>query len=203
MGRYTGPKGRINRRLGALVYENAGAQKAFEAREYPPGQAGQRRRKLSDYGIALREKQKIKFYYGFREEQLRRFLDLAKRRPGNTGENLLVMCECRLDNVIRRAGLTMTRPQARQGVVHRHFQVNGKTVDKPSIQIKPGDVVTVRNRPNLIKLYKELAAASSTAGADFLTADTNELKVTMTATPTMQDVSLPVEVGQVIAFMAR
>ena len=203
MGRYTGPKGRINRRLGALVYENAGAAKAFESREFPPGPAGQRRRKLSDYGIALKEKQKIKYYYGIREEQLRRFLDVAKRKQGNTGENLLVMCECRLDNVIRRAGFTQTRPQARQGVAHRHFQVNGRTVDKPSIQLLPGDVVSIRNRPNLAKMYKELAAASSSEKADFLSADTNEMKITITAAPTMQDVSLPVEVGKVIAFMAR
>jgi small subunit ribosomal protein S4 len=202
MGRYTGPKGRVNRRLGAVVFENAGAQKAFEAREYPPGMA-QRRRKQSDYGIALAEKQKIKFYYGFREEQLRKFFGVARRRPGNTGENLLVMCECRLDNVVRRAGFCSTRPQARQGITHRHFQLNGVTVDKPSIQVKPGDVITLRNRPNLKKLYKELSEANTAPTADWLSFDQNELKATVTVAPTMDDVSLPVEVGQVVAFMSR
>lgn len=202
MGRYTGPKGRINRRLGTVIFENAGAQKAFEARETPPGPV-QRRRKMSEYGLALQEKQKIKFYYGFREEQLRRFYDIARRRPGNTGENLLVMCECRLDNVVRRAGFALTRPQARQGIVHRHFQLNGVTVNKPSIQVKPGDVITLRNRPNLIKLYKEYVEANTTPPCDWISFDQNDLKATVTAAPTMDDVSLPVEVGKVIAFMGR
>ena len=202
MGRYTGPKGRINRRLGAVIFENAGAQKAFEARDYAPGMS-QKRRKLSEYGIALKEKQKIKYYYGFRDEQLRRFFGIARRRSGNTGENLLVMCECRLDNVVRRAGLALTRPQARQGIVHRHFQLNGRTVNKPSIQVKPGDVITVRNRPNLIKLYKELVEANTTPPCDWIAFDGNDLKATVTVTPTMEDVSLPVDVGKVVAFMGR
>jgi small subunit ribosomal protein S4 len=202
MGRYTGPKGRVNRRLGALVFENAGAQKAFEKREYPPGMS-QKRKKISDYGVSLKEKQKIKFYYGVREEQLRRYYGIARRQAGNTGENLLVICECRLDNVVRRAGLALTRPQARQGIVHRHFQVNGRTVDKPSIHVKPGDVITIRNRPNLQTLYKELIEANTSQNCDWLTLEASELKVTVGATPTMDDVSLPVDVGRIVAFMAR
>ena len=202
MGRYTGPKGRVNRRLGAVIFENIGAQKAFENREYPPGMS-QRRRKLSDYGIALKEKQKIKYYYGFREEQLRRFFSMAKAKQGNTGENLLVLCEQRLDNVVRRAGFCLTRPQARQGVVHRHFQVNGTTVDKPSMQVKPGDVITIRNRPNLKKLYKELAEANTAPACEWVSFDQNELTATVTVAPTMDDVSLPVDVGKVVAFMSR
>ena len=184
MGRYTGPKGRINRRLGTVIFENAGAQKAFEARENPPGPV-QRRRKMSEFGLALQEKQKIKYYYGMREEQLRKFYDTARRKQGNTGENLLVMCEQRLDNV------------------HRHFQLNGRTIDKPSIQVKPGDVITIRNRPNLQNLYKEMAAANTAPACDWLSFDQNELKATVTAAPHMDDVSLPVEVGKVVAFMGR
>lgn len=202
MGRYTGPKGRINRRIGAVIFENAGAMRAFEKRDYPPGQYG-KRKKLSDYGVGLREKQKIKFYYGFREEQLRRFFKAAKQMPGNTGENLLIMCECRLDNAVRRAGYTLTRMQARQGVVHRHFQVNGKTCDRPSYQLKAGDVITVRNRPNLIKYYKELIEAGSSPSCDWLRFDKDALRAEVAASPTAQDVSLPVEVGQVVAFMSR
>lgn len=202
MGRYTGPKGRINRRLGQIVFENIGAQKAFENRDYAPGMS-QKRRKLSEYGIALKEKQKIKFYYGFREEQLRRFYQIARRRQGNTGENLLVMCESRLDNVVCRSGFTLTRPQARQGIVHRHFQLNGVTVDKPSIQVKPGDVITLRNRPNLAKVYKELAEANSAPPCDWISFDQGALKATVTVLPTMEDASLPVDVGKVIAFMGR
>jgi small subunit ribosomal protein S4 len=202
MGRYTGPKGRINRRIGAVIFENAGAMRAFEHRDYPPGQYG-KRKKLSDYGVGLREKQKIKYYYGFREEQLRRFFQNAKRMPGNTGENLLIMCECRLDNAVRRAGFTLTRMQARQGVVHRHFQVNGETCDRPSYQLKAGDVITVRNRPNLIKYYKELIDANSSPSCDWLRFDKDNLRAEVAARPTAQDVSLPVEVGQVVAFMSR
>jgi len=202
MGRYTGPKGRINRRLGTIIFENAGAQKAFESNENPPGMA-QRRRKLSEYGIALKEKQKIKYYYGFREEQLRRFFGMARNQHGNTGENLLVLCECRLDNVIRRAGFCSTRPQARQGIVHRHFQLNGITIDKPSIHVKPGDVITIRNRPNLNKLYKELAEANTSPACDWISFEQDALKATVTVLPTMEDVSLPVDVGKVVAFMSR
>lgn len=202
MGRYIGPKGRINRRIGAVIFENAGAMKAFENRDTPPGQYG-KRKKLSDYGVGLREKQKIKFYYGFREEQLRKFFQKAKDLPGNTGENLMILCECRLDNAVRRAGFTLTRMQARQGVVHRHFQVNGQTCDRPSYQLKAGDVITVRNRPNLQKLYKELADANSAPGCDWLRFDRDALRADVTARPTAQDVSLPVEIGKVVAFMAR
>jgi len=202
MGRYTGPKGRINRRLGAVIFENAGAQRAFENRENPPGMS-QKRRKLSEYGISLREKQKIKFYYGFRDEQLRRFFNEARRRHGNTGENLLVMCECRLDNVVRRAGFVLSRPQARQGITHRHFQVNGRTVDRPSLQVKVGDVITLRKRPNLEKMYREVVEANTSPGCDWINFDPSELKATVTVLPTMQDVSLPVEVGKVVAFMGR
>ena len=111
MGRYTGPKARKNRRLGVMVFESAGAIRAAERRDYPPG-ASQRRRKPSNYAIALREKQKIKYYYGLRERQLRKYFVAAKRMKGNTGEQLLVLCERRLDNVVRRAGLAVTRPQA-------------------------------------------------------------------------------------------
>ncbi|MEO1995741.1 MAG: 30S ribosomal protein S4 [Planctomycetaceae bacterium] len=111
MGRYTGPKGRINRRLGAQVFESGGAIRALEKRENPPGMA-RRRRKISNYGLALTEKQKIKFYYGLRDKQLRRYFAKARRLKGNTGEQLLVLCERRLDNVVRRAGFAVSRPMA-------------------------------------------------------------------------------------------
>lgn len=202
MGRYLGPKGRVNRRIGAVIFENAGAVKAFENREQPPGMHI-KRKKVSEYGLGLREKQKIKFYYGMREEQLRRFLDKAKQMPGNTGENLLIMCESRLDSIVRRAGFATTRMQARQGVVHRHFQVNGATVDRPSMLLKPGDVVTIRNRPNLIKLYKELAEANTSPGCDWIHFEKEALKATIKVKPMMSDVTLPVEINKVVTFMAR
>ena len=202
MGSYNGPKGRINRRLGIAVFETVGAMRALERREYPPGMA-QRRRKLSTYGLALREKQRIKYYYGLRERQLRRYFDKARRMKGNTGEQLLILCERRLDNVIRRAGLAQTRPQARQGAAHSHFQVNGRTVSVPSILLRPGDVISVRNRPNLQSMYKGLAESSNAEPCDWLAVDRQKLEITVTSLPTSADVSLPVDVGQVVAFMSR
>ncbi len=202
MGHYTGPKGRINRRLGSMVFESGGAIRAAERRDTPPGMSP-RRKKLSTYGMALLEKQKIKYYYGLREAQLRRYFELARRKKGNTGEHLMVLCERRLDNVIRRAGFALSRPQARQGVVHSHFQVNGKTVSSPSIFVEVGDVITVRNRPNLQSVYRDSVEGSSQQRCDWISFDAQGLKATVTALPTMEDVSLPVDVGQVVAFLSR
>jgi len=202
MGRYTGPKGRINRRLGMNVYESAGSIKASERKEYPPGMH-KRRKKETTYGAALIEKQKIKFYYGLRDQQLYRYLDIAKRAAGNTGATLLTLCERRLDNVVRRAGFTLTRPQARQGIVHRHFQVNGKTVNKPGIMVRPGDVITIRNRPNIRKLYNAIGESSSGPTAEWLSVDKASMKIIVTTLPTIDDVMLKVDVGPVVVFMSR
>lgn len=202
MGHYTGAKARINRRLGAAVFESAGALRAFEKRDFPPGMHT-RRKKPTNYGLALTEKQKIKYYYGFRERQLRKYFKEGRRLKGNTGENLLILCERRLDNVVRRAGFTKTRPQARQGIVHSHFQLNGRTVNKPSIMVKPGDVITLRNRPNLQKMYREIVDSHQASGCDWISFDEKELKAIVTSLPTYDDVSLPVDVGQVVAFLSR
>lgn len=202
MGRYTGPKGRVNRRLGAMVFENAGAVKALERRDKPPGMA-ERRRKQSTYGLALADKQKIKYYYGLREAQLRKYFEKAKAKKGNTGELLMVMCESRLDNVVRRAGFTVTRLQARQGIVHRHFQLNGRTVDKPSMFVRPGDVITLRKRPNLAKMYREIVEGSSRQPVDWIQFDGKDLEARVMSLPTARDVSLPIQIGAVVAFMSR
>ena len=137
MSRYTGPKARVNRRLGTLIYESGGAVRAMERRDNPPGMHT-RPRRPSNYGMALREKQKIKHYYGLGEQQLRRYFGITTRKTGDTGVMLLLLCERRLDNVVRRAGFTRTRPQARQGIVHGHFQVNGIKVTKPSYILRAG-----------------------------------------------------------------
>lgn len=202
MGRHTGAKARVNRRLKFQVYENAGAVRAFERKSTPPGMAT-KRGKQSDFGVAFSEKQKIKFYYGLREAQLRRYFEMAKRQPGNTGAYLLILCERRLDNVIRRAGFTNTRPQARQGITHGHFQVNGKTVDRPSMLMKPGDVITVRPRPNLKTVYADMAKATTKVPCNWVSFDADDLRATVLSMPNYEDVSLPVEVGQVVAFLQR
>ncbi len=202
MGRYTGPKARINRRLEQQIYENTGAVKAAEKRAFPPGQHI-RKKKLSTYGTGMREKQKIKYYYGLRDRQLRRYFAEARRLPGNTGERLMVMCELRLDNVIRRSGLTRTRLQARQGAVHSHFQLNGRTVSIPSILVKPGDVIRVRDRHNLQKAYAELASGNTSEKCDWISLDEKSLEIRITGMPGASDVSLPVDVGQVVVFLSR
>ncbi|MCU0960213.1 MAG: 30S ribosomal protein S4 [Pirellulaceae bacterium] len=202
MARYTGPKARVNRRLGALIYESGGAARAMERRDNPPGMHT-RPRRPSNYGMALREKQKIKHYYGLGEQQLRRYFDLTSRKTGDTGVMLLQLCERRLDNVIRRAGFTRTRPQARQGVVHGHFQVNGIKVTKPSYILRPGDVVTVRRRENLLNLYRGLADGSSTQRMDWVNFDADTLRATVQGLPAKEDISLPVDANMVVEFLSR
>jgi small subunit ribosomal protein S4 len=203
MARYHGPKARINRRLATLIYETAGATRAMERRDNPPGMHV-KGRKLSNWGLASQEKQKIKHYYGLLEKQLRRYYDLVSAKKGNTGEQILAMCERRLDNVVRRAGLTKTRPQARQGIVHGHFYVNGIKVTSPSYQLRPGDVITIRPKEPIYNLYKGVASeGGSNQTPDWLTVDTETLRVTMTGLSGPSDFSLPVDVNIVVEFLAR
>ena len=202
MAHYTGPKARVNRRLSIMVYESAGAVRAMERRETPPGMHP-RGRRTSNYGTALAEKQKIKHYYGLGERQLRRYFDSASRGKGNTGADLLTMCERRLDNVVRRAGFTKTRPQARQGIVHGHFRVNGVKVTKPSYQLRAGDVVEVKGRENLKNLYRGVIANNAPQQLDWLALDSEGLKLTVLSLPTANDISLPVNANIVVEFLSR
>lgn len=202
MARYHGPKARINRRLGAMLYESRGAVRAQERYPNPPGMHA-RTRRPSNYGAALQAKQKIKHYYGILEKQLRRYYDNAVRGKGNTGETLLVMCERRLDNVIRRSGLTQTRPQARQGVVHGHFRVNGVKVTSPSYQVRAGDTITVNTRDNVQTVYRSILAEGNSQPLDWLTVDAENLAVNVVGLPTRSDVSLPIDANVVVEFMSR
>jgi small subunit ribosomal protein S4 len=202
MARYTGPKARINRRLNAMIYENGGAVRAAERRENPPGMHT-RGRRPSNYGLALMEKQKIKHYYGLGERQLRRYFDVVSRKKGNTGEQLLLVCERRLDNVVRRAGFSKTRPQARQGITHGHFQVNGIKVTKPSFMVRPGDVITVRSRENLANLYRGRSDDSPGEPLDWVSFDAETLRATVQGNPGPSDISLPVDVNIVVEFLSR
>ncbi len=202
MSRYTGPKARINRRLGALIYETAGASKALDRRPNPPGMHV-RGRRPSNYGMALAEKQKIKHYYGLGERQLRRYFDAVGRKTGNTGELLLLMCECRLDNVVRRCGFTKTRPQARQGIVHGHFRVNGVKVSKPNYLLRPGDIIEVRNREKLRDVYRGVIANAAPDALDWIAFDSENLKATVQGLPGPSDISLPVDANAVVEFLSR
>lgn len=203
MARYNGPKARINRRLGFQVYESHGAVKAMERRDNPPGMHT-RPRRTSNYGLALREKQKIKHYYGLGERQLRRFFDSVRHKKGNTGQQMLQLLERRLDNVVRRAGFTKTRPQARQGIVHGHFRVNGVKVTSPAYQLRPGDVITVKTKEPIENFYRGVIANSDAPPpVEWLSVDVESLRINVNGLPGPSDLSLPVDVNIVVEFMSR
>lgn len=151
MARYIGPKSKIARKFQEPIF---GADKVLERKNYAPGQHGQnkRRSKLSEYGVQLKEKQKAKYTYGILERQFRKIFAQASRKQGITGENLLKLLESRLDNVVYRLGIAPTRSAARQLVGHRHIVVNGNVVNIPSFQLKPGDIVEVREKSKSLEV---------------------------------------------------
>ena len=150
MARYTGPKSKIARRFGEAIY---GPDKVLSKRNFPPGQHGNnRRRKTSEYGIMLAEKQKAKYTYGVLEKQFRNMFERAARTNGITGEILLENLECRLDNIVFRLGIAPTRAAARQLVSHRHIVVDGAVVNIPSFSVKPGQIVGVREKSKSLEV---------------------------------------------------
>ena len=156
MARYTGPKTRIARKFGEPIF---GADKVLSKKNYPPGQHGvNKRRKSSEYGVQLREKQKAKYTYGVLEKQLHNLFNKAARKKGITGEILLQLLESRLDNVVYRLGIAPTRAAARQLVLHRHITVNGAVVNIASYEVKPGDVVGVRERSKSLEVIADALA---------------------------------------------
>ena len=159
MARYIGPKSKIARKFGEAIY---GADKVLEKRNYPPGQHGhaRKRKKNSEYGEQLSEKQKAKYTYGILEKQFARTYEAAARMGGITGENLLKLLECRLDNVVYRPGIAPTRAAARQLVSHRHICVNGQVVNIPSYQLKVGDIVSVREKSKSLEVITTAVSGS-------------------------------------------
>ncbi len=156
MARYTGPKTRIARKLGEPIF---GADKVLSKKNYPPGQHGlNRRKKTSEYGMQLREKQKAKYTYGVLEAQFRNLFVKAERKKGVTGEILLQMLESRLDNIVYRLGIAPTRAAARQLVLHKHIVVDGKVVNIPSYSVKPGQVIGVRERSKSLEVIDNALA---------------------------------------------
>ena len=151
MARYTGPKTKIARKFGEPIY---GADKNYEKRNYPPGQHGaaKRRKKVSEYGVQLMEKQKAKYTYGILERQFRNLFEKANRKKGITGEILLQLIESRLDNLVYRFGIAPTRAAARQMVSHRHITVNGKVVNIPSYLVRVGDIIAVREKSKSLEV---------------------------------------------------
>lgn len=181
MARYTGPKTKIARKFGEAIF---GDDKSFEKRNYPPGQHGNNRRrgKKSEYAIQLMEKQKAKYSYGILEKQFRNLFVKANSNKGVTGEVLLQLCESRLDNVVYRMGVSPSRRGARQLVSHRHITVNGEIVNIPSYQLKPGDVVGVREKSKSLEAIERSLSNNSTV-YEWLTWNNEKMEGTFVAIP--------------------
>jgi small subunit ribosomal protein S4 len=177
---------------------------AIERRSYPPGQHGQGRQRVSEYSAQLREKQKLKRIYGLQERQFRGLFDLAERQKGVTGEQLLKLLECRLDNVVYRLGFACSRREARQLVTHGHFLVNGKKTDVPGYRVKVGDVIEVRQRSRGVpSIVTALDAVDARGIPAWLELDRAAFKGTVKALPTKDDINLPVNEQLVVELYSR
>ncbi|ERJ25915.1 30S ribosomal protein S4 [Campylobacter concisus] len=208
MARYTGPVEKLERRLGvslALKGERRLAGKsALEKRPYAPGQHGQRRAKISEYGLQLREKQKAKFMYGVSEKQFRRLFQEAARREGNTGALLVQLLEQRLDNVVYRMGFATTRRFARQLVTHGHILVNGKRVDIPSYRVEPGAKVEIieksKNNPQIVRAIDLTAQTGIVAWVDV---EKEKKFGIFTRNPEREEVIIPVEERFIVELYSK
>ena len=162
------------------------------------------RRKLSEYGMQQREKQKAKFIYGVSEKQFRGYYEAASKMKGQTGEELIILCERRLDNIAFRSGLARTRREARQIVTHGHLTVNGKQVDIPSYKVEEGDVIEVREKSRSNTLFKTIKETNATFGVvEWLSSDLENLKVTVDRFPTREDIDIPVEERMIVEFYSK
>lgn len=208
MARYTGSVCRLCRREGLKLYLKGDRcytpKCAIDRRAYAPGAHGQGRKKVSEYGLQLREKQKARRIYGILENQFRRYFERAERQKGVTGENLLRLLERRLDNVIYRLGLGASRNEARQLVRHSHFAVNGRKVNIPSFLVKVGDVITVRDQSKESPRIKELMerAADRTPPA-WLEFEADQARARVAALPTRDQIDAPVQEHLIIEMYSR
>ena len=207
MARYTEAVCRMCRREGQKLFlkgDRCYTKCALENRSYPPGQHGQGRSKSSEYGMQLREKQKAKRYYGVLESQFRSYYEMAERRQGKTGENLLSILECRLDNVVYRLGFAMSRAEARQMVSHGHFTVNGRKVNIPSYQVKPGMVITLKESSRgLEKIKANIEANSSRPAPKWLEYDANNQIAKVVGVPARDDIDLPIEEHLIVELYSK
>ena len=200
MARYTGPVYKKSRHLGFSVLENG---KELAKRAYGPGEHGQdRRRKLSNYGVQLQEKQKLRFMYGLSEKQMQKAFEMALKAKGVNGENLLRILESRLDNLVYRIGFATTRKGARQLVNHGHITVNGKKVDIPSYQFKPGDVIGLKDSD------KEMAVVKASLEAlhnrvEFVTFDEKKMEGTYVRLPERSELNADIDEALVIEYYNR
>lgn len=206
MARYTDANCRLCRREGQKLFLKGdrcyGGKCAIDKRGYAPGQHGQGRSKVSDYGLQLREKQKAKRFYGLQETQFRNLFDKAERKSGITGENLLILLETRLDNVVFRLGFASSRKEARQLVNHGHFQVNGRKVNIPSYTVKPGDVIKVKEKSTNSPKFKEVKEMSITVPA-WVTVDVEKLEGKVLSVPTREEIDTPVAEHLIVELYSK
>lgn len=208
MARYTGASCRLCRRENMKMYlkgDRCYTDKcAIERRPYPPGQHGQGRIKFSEYGVQLREKQKVKRIYGLMEGQFRLYYDRANRKKGKTGENLLQALELRLDNVAFRMGFADTRAAARQLVRHAHVTVNGKKVNIPSYQLRVGDVVAIREKSRkIVRINEALEAVDRRGFPSWVEVDKKEFAGTVKALPVREELTLPIQEQLIVELYSK
>lgn len=206
MARYTGPSCKLCRREGVKLYlkgDRCYSDKcAIVKRAYAPGQHGQGRKKLTNYGMQLREKQKAKRIYGMQEVQFRRYYVEADRQKGITGENLLELLELRLDNVVYRLGLAESRSEARQLVRHEHFTVNGKKVSIPSYQVKVNDVIALKEKSKASEKFKALADVATNV-PKWLSVDKDKMEGQVIALPQRDDIDIPVNETLIVELYSK
>jgi small subunit ribosomal protein S4 len=208
MARYNGPVCRLCRRDGMKLFLKGTRcdtpKCAFERRESPPGMQTGRRSKPTDYGIHLREKQKVKHYYGVLERQFRKYFKHAESAKGNTGDVLMSLLERRLDNVVHRLGFGLSRSQARQMVSHGHVTVNGRRVEVPSYQVRIGDIVRVKNRAKSLDMIRAAMAEHGRDVPDFLSVSQAEIPEGIIGRlPEAVDVSIPIQTQLIVELCSR
>ena len=206
MARYTGPSCKLCRREGQKMFlkgERCYSSKcALERRAYAPGQHGQDRKKLSNYGLQLREKQKAKRFYGMQESQFRTCFETASKKPGKAAENLLIALESRMDNVVFRMGFAASRKEARQLVRHGHFTVNGKKANIPSMELKAGDVVKVKEKSCASPKFKEIREMTISTPS-WITVDADKLEGKILAMPQRQDIDTPIAEHLIVELYSK
>lgn len=206
MARYTGPAWKVSRRLGFSTLESGKefsiGKNGKERRNYAPGQHGQRRGKVSEYGIQLKEKQRVRFTYGVNERQFKRFFEIAGKMKGNRGDNFMILLETRLDNLIYRLGFATTRRQARQLLNHQHFLVDGKKVDIPSYLVKPGQTISLRESSRNLTVIQE-ALQTIVSRADYLSFNDRELSGTLVRLPERHEFMSDIQDNLIVEFYNR
>ncbi|HOQ76181.1 MAG TPA: 30S ribosomal protein S4 [Thermoclostridium sp.] len=208
MARYTGASCRLCRREGQKLFLKGercyGNKCAVTRRTYAPGQHGAQRKKLSEYGVQLREKQKAKRFYGLLESQFKKYFEMAARKKGITGELLLQILESRLDNVVYRMGFATTRAEARQLVRHGHFEVNGKRVNIPSYLVKVNDTISVKEKSKKLERFKEiLDVTGAKIVPNWLEVDQENLTGKVAALPAREDIDLQVQEHLIVELYSK